>query len=726
MIYFCKGRIQKLNMNLFATRIIINYNNYIERSFSMDNELVTLIRLLLKKSLQTTADLQNETQSTRRQVAYRIEKINHMIKHETKNPITFGIHGEIVLHANTRYALRRLLVSVKNDRSYTLNKKERLIFMYLMLFLHMEYVSQSDFIERLGISRSTVLLDFKDLQQELKNYGIELKNNRTRGYHLVGEELQIRSYMMQLVICFLAEEKNTKVFDLFIDIFHLDIFAYFQLVIIELAKRYQIRFVEDRLSEFIYIFIFLRVRMQRLQGSDHALQHLQDVSVMTTLKEYHFTKDLLKERPTKVALCESDIYYISAWILGISVCDVEENTVDCAVIAEIVEKIMFRFESLSGIHYKDSEDIFRKLYSHFRPAYYRLLFQLPIINPLSQRVKSEFCDLYQLVSETVRPFTGLFHGPIPEAEIAYLTIHFTAIYTKTRASVSVPRKKALIVCLNGIGSSAILYSELSELFPEMYFYPPMESSRDLDENQYVDIIFTTNDMLEFDTGNIPVIKVSPVMNFTERYQITREVYFQLGNTSYQQPNTQAILHIVKKYATLRDEEQLEKELMTYFSTMDMQEEIQSPSITLLDMIQENLICLQVDAQNWEEAIRLCAQPMIEHAFIKESYVDAIVRTMKSDGPFVVITKHIALPHAKPSFGALRRGIGIGVLKQPIVFGNPELDPIRYVFTLSATDNESHLTAMSQLLELFNKKSFFKLLDQAIDSAEVMEFIKREV
>lgn len=694
----------------------------------MDNDLLILIRLLLKKSLLITYDLQNETHSTRRQVAYRIEKLNFMLEHHNCKPITFGMHGEVYLEAQTKSALKKIMTSVKADTSYIMNKKERMMYMYFMLFLRMDYISQLDFSNQLGVSRSTILLDFKDLQREVKEYGIEIRNNRIEGYHLFGEELQIRSYMMQLIICFLAEEKNAKVLDLFIDAYYLDTFDYFQLVIIELAKQYQIRFVEDRLSEFIYIFIFLRVRMQHMQNDDEDITHLYDVGIMDSLKEYHFTKELLKVRPTIKALTDTDIYYISAWILGISVGDVEEDTADCAVIAEIVEKIMVRFESLSGIHYNNCENIFRKLYSHFRPVYYRLLFKLPIVNPLSERVKREYSDLYQLINETVRPFTGLFHKAILDAEIAYLTIHFTVIYSKTIVSEVVPRKKALIVCLNGIGSSAILYSELTELFPEMYFYPPMESSHELDKELKIDIIFTTNDMLDLNIniGDIPIIKVSPIMNFSERYQISREVYYQLGNTMYQQPNTKAILNIIRKYANIQNEAQLENELITYLSAMDIREEKKSPSANLLHMVDEFIICLNVDAKDWEEAVRICAQPLIDHAYIKLSYVEEIIRIMKVEGPFVVITKHVALPHARPSAGALRRGIGIGVLKVPISFGNKELDPVKYVFTLSAIDNESHLTAMSQLLDMFNKKDFFKILVQAKTATCIMQFLKQEL
>lgn len=99
--------------------------------------------------------------------------------------------------------------------------------------------------------------------------------------------------------------------------------------------------------------------------------------------------------------------------------------------------------------------------------------------------------------------------------------------------------------------------------------------------------------------------------------------------------------------------------------------------------------------------------------------------MKAEGPYVVITKHIALPHTKPSSGALRCGLGLTVLKDPIPFDSKEHDPIKYIFTLSAIDNESHITAMSQLLDLFNDKNFYEIMNHAEKETDVMEYIKKQ-
>lgn len=689
----------------------------------MDNDLHVLMRLLLKKSVLSIKEIEKETGATRRQVTYRLEKLNYLFEEKKLPPITISYQGELVIEEQTKRELRHLLMSGNKTNTYVMNKKERMIYLYLMLFLDLEDVSQNDLVDALKVSRSTALLDFKELQQDLAINHIKIANNRTRGYYLVGSELDIRHYMMELIIYFLAEEANTQVFDCFNDDFHLALFEYSRLVISELADKYKIFFVENRLTEFIYIFGLLKVRMASLQHEDEELSLLQEIINLSSMKEYHFTKELLSHFKGTEKISTFDKYYISSWILGISVGDVEEDTEDCVVIAEIVEKIMNRFEVLSGIHYKDSEIIFRKLYSHFRPAYYRLLFKIPIANPLKERVKEEFPELFGLVRETMKPFSGLFGENIPDDEIAYLTIHFTVIYSKNRELEVINRKTALIVCLNGIGSSAILYSELRDLFPDIHFLPPMESSKSIPLNLDVDIVFTTSDLVDFNLPQIPVIEVSPVMNFQERYELTREVYLLLGGSMSKQPDVHAIMKIIKRHCEVKEESQLQTELLRYFTQLDVKEEQSNQLLTLLELVSEDTIQLQVEANDWEEAIKKAGKPMVDHHYVKQTYIDDILRLIHSVGPFVVITKHVALPHSKPTAGALRCGIGITSLKNGVDFQSEEHDPIKYIFTLSALDNESHLTAMSQLLELFNDQTFFDLLDHETSPKKVIDFIK---
>ena len=695
----------------------------------MDKDILILMKFLSKKSFITLADLENSLEMTRRQAKYRIQKLNDLLNEEEVPPILVSSSAtkDIVVSDDTKKVINSLLKDIDQNDVYYLSKKERLIYMYLMLFINKAHLTLNDFIDSLQVSRSTVLLDLKELTQTLEELNIHIKNDRKRGYYLVGSEMEIRRFMMKNVIYTLADEDNNKVFDIFINDFYLDDFNYSKIYISNLAKKHKIRFVENRLIEFIYIFIFLNTRMQNEKYSSDEIVGLMDIDAMSYMKEYKFSYELLKKYNTTENITKADVNYIAAWILGISFGDINEDTKDCVLISDLIGKMMTRFESLSGVHYKNTEEIFIQLYSHFRPAYYRLLFKLPIFNPVCDKVKEEYPELYQLVEQTMKPFNIIFGEEIPAGEIAYLTMHFSTIYSGKKGVNIAKQKTALVVCSNGIGSSAILYNELTSMFPELHFLSPIDSSKLSDFSEKVDIIFATNYLENIPNINIPIIHVSPVMSIAERYQVMREVYMQLGSGFLKKTNVDVVMDIISKHADIQNRDALYNELINYFSEIDnISNKDKENELHLLDMVRENIIRLNIEAENWEEAVRLSYEPLLENGFITQKYIDETVRIMNSVGPYVVITKHTALLHTKPESGALSCAMGIGVLKNPINFGSAEHDPIKYVFSLSAIDNHTHLCAMAELLELFNDDKFFMFLDTANDSEEVIEYIKSNI
>lgn len=145
---------------------------------------------------------------------------------------------------------------------------------------------------------------------------------------------------------------------------------------------------------------------------------------------------------------------------------------------------------------------------------------------------------------------------------------------------------------------------------------------------------------------------------------------------------------------------------------------------LTDLISEELIRLNIEAKDWEDAIRLAAQPLVENKRIKPSYVEDIIAGVKEMGPYIVLTKNVALPHARPESGAISNAIGIATLITPIRFGNKDNDPVKYLFTLSAKDNTEHLSALAELAGLFDDKKFYQLLDNAQSAKEIIDYLKR--
>lgn len=145
---------------------------------------------------------------------------------------------------------------------------------------------------------------------------------------------------------------------------------------------------------------------------------------------------------------------------------------------------------------------------------------------------------------------------------------------------------------------------------------------------------------------------------------------------------------------------------------------------LKHLTSEKLIRLQLEANDWEDAIRQAAQPLLEEGKIKPSYIEGIIRNVKEAGPYIVITPHVALPHTRPEEGVIESAIGIATLKEPICFGNAENDPVKYVFCLCAVDSKSHLGALADLANLLENDAFYRLLDTTTDPKEIMDFLNQ--
>ncbi|MCC0637741.1 BglG family transcription antiterminator [Clostridioides sp. ES-S-0001-02] len=689
----------------------------------MDKEIVSILQVLLNSTLITADELQEESNASKRQITYRINKINDILKVKKVPLIYLRADKDIIVKKDTKDAIREILEKNYSKNTYYFSKTERLLYMYLMLFINLEDISINHFIDSIKVSRSTVNLDFKDLIPELEKKNIKVKNNRINGYYLVGNEMEIRRVLIKNIIETLSNEKSSRVFDIFIEEYKLDSFEEAKKIILKLVKKYEITFVEDRLIEFIYIFIFLKARMYSNRIVIQENIDIPNIAVMSSMKEYKFARELLEVYESKEKIKSHNIMYISAWILGISVGNDEEDTEDRAVISKIVNKMMTKFGYLSGVYYISQEKIFKRLYSHFRPAYYRLLFKLPIYNPICEKVKEEYRLVYRIVSNAMKEFCGLFGEDIQEEELAYLTMHFATLFSDKKEFDGPRKRRALIVCSNGVGSSAILHAELTSLFPDLHFLPILESSELENISESVDIVFTTNYKAEGLKTDVPVIKVSPVMTPKEKYKVTREVYIQLGDIFLRQPKIDEVMDIIKKYAKVTSESMLSSELLAYFTQIENFTSKEGEGPMLSDITNETLIKLRIKAKDWEEAIRQSASVLVENNKVTEAYVDAMVNSAKASGPYIVITKHVALPHARPEAGAKEIAIGVATLENPVEFGNDNNDPVKYVFCLSAIDNNSHLRAMSELVELLEEEEFFRVLDNAKEANEIIDFIK---
>lgn len=135
---------------------------------------------------------------------------------------------------------------------------------------------------------------------------------------------------------------------------------------------------------------------------------------------------------------------------------------------------------------------------------------------------------------------------------------------------------------------------------------------------------------------------------------------------------------------------------------------------------ENIVMID-SASTWQQAIQMSAQPLIDHGFIEPRYVDAIFDNVNKFGPYFVLAPEIAMPHASPADGVHEKQISLLVLRQPIRFSENGFD-VRLVFTLAATDSESHLDGLRHLAEIFAEEERTQALVEAKTVDEVMSLL----
>lgn len=135
--------------------------------------------------------------------------------------------------------------------------------------------------------------------------------------------------------------------------------------------------------------------------------------------------------------------------------------------------------------------------------------------------------------------------------------------------------------------------------------------------------------------------------------------------------------------------------------------------------------MDVEAENFEEAIKKSFDPLIENGAVTNKYVEAVIRIYQETGPYIVITKNIALPHAPVEDGANKLGLGFVRLKVPVVSGHKTNDPVKYLFPLSAKASNDHIELLSKLADLLSQQRFIEFLEQVSSKEEFINYFNQQ-
>lgn len=126
-----------------------------------------------------------------------------------------------------------------------------------------------------------------------------------------------------------------------------------------------------------------------------------------------------------------------------------------------------------------------------------------------------------------------------------------------------------------------------------------------------------------------------------------------------------------------------------------------------------------NAENWEKAIEIAAQPLIKNRKIKYGYVENIIKNIKELGPYIILLPGVAMPHARPDENVIESSLSLLKINKGVSFSD-DTEDVKLMFVLAAKDSNSHIDIIERLTELLgDDEKIEKLI-----SAETVEEIEK--
>lgn len=705
---------------LFVPNDISKCKRFIIRLFQevvpimIDKRPALLLEYLLKVKSTTMNQVIEQTQLSKRQIAYDMDKINYWLKERKLPSITYkGINyiqvpEEVVFHYKKQQTENK-------EQSIYLTEEERLIFIYFYLFIRQEAISSVHLTQLLQVSKNTVISDVKKANEKNQSSLVETRYSRQKGYHLSGTESDKRillqhhvAKMLQVpyfstIIRYLGNDRKDPI--------QLD---WIHRALIQIEKVFDLHFVEERLHQFAYFLIFYSYRLKEQKLIRF---HYDEIALLKKDPMWLVAEELC--RFLDLEADENELCYFTIQLLGLSLGSHFPQGSRRDVLFNLCEQLVFDFEYKAAIVFEKKDEVVQSLYQHLKPAYYRMKYRIPINNPLIKQIKNEHKELYTIVQELIQPIGLLLGINIPEEEIGFITIHFGALLAKPKQAMP-KKKRAIVVCPSGVSSSLMVRHLVESLFSEITVEKTLslQGYQKEDVNQY-DLVFSTVKI----ESKLPCYYVKPLMTPNEKNSLVNEVYQQLFNIQYQDISLKELVQTIGRYANIYDEKGLTSALsqLTFHRKTDIQRGRNQP--VLSDLLKEDTIQVVEQLPDWEEALKFAANPLLEKGTIESSYIEAMIANIKTLGPYVVLGPEVAIPHARPEMGVNQVGMSFLKLNEPVYILNDERYPVRLFFCIAASDNTTHLKALSQLTKLLSDKNNIEMLKETESLESILHLFK---
>lgn len=318
------------------------------------------------------------------------------------------------------------------------NSSTKRIAVLIDCFMKQEgYIVIDDLSEVLGVSRSTVNKDLRNLKQLMARYQISLIGTPNKGLKIAGTESQLRLLYLHHAYDYLEQPPLTE--DLLQSIDE-----------IALSKKLDFRTL-GLLQKTINLTI-QRIRSGKplVQAVAYYVNYFSDDSLLEELfvnlaTDYHLT----------ISKFDFDFLCFPLNIFNNNL--VPEDQADTPEVKTLFDYMMNQINEAVIINL-DQEELFRNMRAHFMFLINRLIFQVETYDIFREEFKQKHAFAHELAEIGIAALANYLQKPFQRAELSYLAIYFElALKLDTQPKM----KEIAVVCNTGKGTALMIKRQLA-------------------------------------------------------------------------------------------------------------------------------------------------------------------------------------------------------------------------------------------------------------------------
>jgi len=132
--------------------------------------------------------------------------------------------------------------------------------------------------------------------------------------------------------------------------------------------------------------------------------------------------------------------------------------------------------------------------------------------------------------------------------------------------------------------------------------------------------------------------------------------------------------------------------------------------------------LGAEVEDWTEAIRRSAAPLVRDGSITPEYVEAIFDSFATNGGYMIVVPGVVLAHARPERGAARTAMSVLTLRDPVPYADDPTRPLSVVLTFAAVDADEHVTLLQHLAQVLVDPEALAVLRSTRDVQAVLALL----